>query len=71
MFIRMSKPINIYDAKTHLSRLINMAMEGDEVVISKAGRPLVKLVPVMVKKQKRKKVTSFLLWSSVFCRELT
>lgn len=37
---------NIHEAKTHFSRLIEQAMRGDEVVIAKAGRPLVRLVPV-------------------------
>jgi prevent-host-death family protein len=37
---------NIHDAKTNLSRLIEKALAGEEVVIAKAGKPLVKLVPV-------------------------
>jgi len=36
---------NIYAAKTHLSRLIEKALEGEDVVIAKAGKPLVRLVP--------------------------
>ncbi len=36
---------NIAEAKAHLSRLIDRALAGEEVVISKHGRPLVKLVP--------------------------
>lgn len=40
------KTINIYDAKTHLSRLIDQAAAGEEIVIARAGRPVVKLVPV-------------------------
>lgn len=36
---------NIYSAKTHLSGLIEKALEGEEVVIAKAGKPLVRLVP--------------------------
>lgn len=36
---------NIYDAKTNLSKLIQEALQGEEVIISKAGKPLVRLVP--------------------------
>lgn len=35
-----------YDAKTQLSRLIELALQGDEVVIANRGQELVKLVPV-------------------------
>jgi prevent-host-death family protein len=37
---------NIHQAKTNLSRLIERALSGEEVVIAKAGSPVVKLVPV-------------------------
>jgi prevent-host-death family protein len=40
------RPINIHDAKTHLSRLIDRVEHGDEVVISRAGTPVAKLVPL-------------------------
>jgi len=36
---------NIYEAKTNLSKLIQEALDGEEVIISKAGKPLVRLVP--------------------------
>ena len=36
---------NIYAAKTHLSRLIEKAVQGEDVVIAKAGKPVVRLVP--------------------------
>ena len=35
---------NIHEAKTHFSKLVNMAFKGEEVVICKSGRPMVKLV---------------------------
>ncbi|MBA2370917.1 MAG: type II toxin-antitoxin system Phd/YefM family antitoxin [Chloroflexi bacterium] len=38
------KTVNIHEAKTHLSRLIARAVEGEEIVIAKAGRPVAKLV---------------------------
>lgn len=37
---------NIHEAKTHLSRLIDQAVEGEPFIIAKAGKPLVKVMPV-------------------------
>ncbi len=36
---------NMHEAKTHLSRLVDRAAAGEEIVIGKAGRPVVRLVP--------------------------
>lgn len=36
---------NLYDAKTGLSRLVDRAAAGEEIVIAKAGKPMAKLVP--------------------------
>jgi prevent-host-death family protein len=36
---------NIYGAKTNLSKLIEKVLQGEEVVISKAGKPVARLVP--------------------------
>ena len=41
----MTYVVNIHEAKTHLSRLIERAVNGEHVVISKAGKPLVDLIP--------------------------
>ena len=38
--------VNIHEAKTHLSRLVEAARGGEEIIIAKAGRPAAKLVPV-------------------------
>jgi prevent-host-death family protein len=38
--------INVYEAKTHLSRLIERARSGEDIVIARAGTPLVRLVAV-------------------------
>jgi prevent-host-death family protein len=38
------KIVNIHEAKTHLSRLVEKAAEGEGFIIAKAGRPLVKVV---------------------------
>jgi prevent-host-death family protein len=39
------KVINIQEAKTHLSRYVDAAAGGDEVVIGKHGKPLARLIP--------------------------
>jgi prevent-host-death family protein len=38
--------LNIHDAKTHFSRLVDRAVAGETVVIAKAGKPVAKLVPL-------------------------
>lgn len=38
--------VNIHEAKTHLSRLIEKVGAGEEVVIARAGKPVARLVPV-------------------------
>lgn len=45
--------VNIHEAKTHLSELLAMAMNGEEVVIAKANKPMVRLVPVEPPKKAR------------------
>jgi prevent-host-death family protein len=42
----MPEVVNLYDAKAQLSRLIDLATAGEDVVIARAGKPLVRLVPV-------------------------
>lgn len=49
----MAMRVNVHEAKTHLSRLIKAALEGEEVILTKAGKPQVKLVPVELPKGKR------------------
>jgi prevent-host-death family protein len=40
------KTINIHQAKTHLSRLVEEAAEGEPFIIAKAGKPIVKVTPL-------------------------
>ena len=42
----MAKTVNLHAAKTHLSRLVDEAAAGEEIIIAKAGKPMVRLVPV-------------------------
>ena len=38
--------VNIHEAKTHLSRLVDQAAKGEAFIIAKAGKPLVKVIPL-------------------------
>jgi len=40
------KAVNIHQAKTHLSRLVEQAAKGEPFLIAKAGKPLVKVTPL-------------------------
>ena len=42
----MMRTVNMHEAKTHLSRLVQRAADGEPFVIAKAGKPLVKVVPL-------------------------
>jgi prevent-host-death family protein len=46
--------VNIHEAKTHLSRLVEDAAAGEEVVIAKAGRPVARLVALAAPSRVRK-----------------
>lgn len=50
----MAKPVNIYEAKTRLSELVDRAADGEEIVIAKAGRPVARLVPLRSGAARRK-----------------
>jgi prevent-host-death family protein len=51
----MAKQIyNLYEAKTSLSKLVDRAAAGEEIIIAKAGRPLAVLLPVAKVKRPRK-----------------
>lgn len=45
--------VNTHEAKTHLSKLLRRVLQGEEITIAKAGRPVAKLVPVDGKPRKR------------------
>lgn len=46
--------VNIHEAKTHLSRLLERVSAGEEIVIAKAGRPVAKLIPYLESDEPRK-----------------
>jgi len=39
-------PFNVHQAKTHLSKLLDRVMQGEEIIIARAGKPVARLVPV-------------------------
>ena len=46
--------VNMHDAKTHLSELVERAEAGEEIIIARAGKPVARLVPIEIKKEPRK-----------------
>ncbi len=46
--------INVHDAKTHFSRLLDRAQDGEEFVIAKAGKPVARLGPLKPPAKKRR-----------------
>jgi prevent-host-death family protein len=42
----MSESVNVYEAKTHLSQLLDRAAAGEEIIIARAGRPVARLMPL-------------------------
>ncbi len=54
------KTINIHEAKTHLSRLVEQAVEGEPFIIAKAGKPLVKVSALTTPDNDQTRRTGFL-----------
>jgi prevent-host-death family protein len=50
----MATTVNVHEAKTHLSRLLNRVAAGEEIVIAKGGKPFAMLVPLGAAVQARK-----------------
>ena len=50
----MSTVINIHEAKTHLSRIVDEVAGGAEVIIAKAGKPMARLTPITSGPRKKK-----------------
>lgn len=49
----MTRTVNVHEAKTHLSRLLEAVESGEDVVIARAGRPVARLVRAEPKRLKR------------------
>ncbi|TAK76087.1 MAG: type II toxin-antitoxin system Phd/YefM family antitoxin [Gammaproteobacteria bacterium] len=46
------RTVNVHEAKTHFSQLLDAAMAGEEIIIAKAGTPCVRLVPILTAPRK-------------------
>jgi len=51
------KTVNVHQAKTHLSRLIDRVHDGEEIVIAKRGKPYARLVPLRTRQPERRSGT--------------
>jgi prevent-host-death family protein len=49
----MERAVNIHEAKTHLSRLVERVEAGEEITLARAGRPVARLVPYATRRQPR------------------
>jgi prevent-host-death family protein len=54
------RSVNIHDAKTHFSRFVDAAAEGESIVIAKAGKPVARLVPLASEPERPKGLIGFL-----------
>ncbi len=48
----MTTIVNIHDAKTHFSKLVKRAHDGEEIIVARAGKPYAKLVPLEERKER-------------------
>ncbi len=49
----MSRKVNIHEAKTHFSMLLQQVGKGDEIIIANAGKPVARLIPFSERSSKR------------------
>lgn len=50
----MTSIVNVHDAKTHFSKLLDRAHAGEEIILAKAGKPYARLVPLEQPKIERR-----------------
>lgn len=43
--------VNVHEAKTHLSKILERVARGEEIIIAKAGKPVARLVPITETRQ--------------------
>ena len=51
-----AQEVSVHEAKTHLSRLLDRVQAGEEIVITRHGRPVARLVPVESPEEKRERM---------------
>ncbi len=49
----MFATVSLYEAKTHLSSLIDRAAAGEEIIVAKHGRPMARIVPLRTTSRRR------------------
>ncbi len=49
----MAQTVNVHEAKTHLSRLLEAVERGEDVIIARAGKPVARLVPIQSVRTRR------------------
>jgi len=49
----MTAIVNVHEAKTHLSRLLERAHNGEEIILAKAGKPYARLMPLPPRERRR------------------
>ncbi len=54
------RTVNMHEAKTHLSRLVEQAAKGEAFIIAKSGKPLVKVVPLDARRDAGRRRLGFL-----------
>jgi prevent-host-death family protein len=61
--VRMTlvQTVNIHAAKTHFSRLVDAAADGEEIIIARAGKPVAKLVPLHPRPEQARRVLGALI----------
>ena len=52
----MNRQVNLYDAKTNLSRLVDEAADGETIIIAKDGKPMARLGPVNTSRRQPRKL---------------
>ncbi|TMJ13552.1 MAG: type II toxin-antitoxin system Phd/YefM family antitoxin [Alphaproteobacteria bacterium] len=53
---KLPTTVNVHEAKTHLSKLLDRVHAGEEIIVAKAGKPYAKLVPVKQPKPRKPRV---------------
>ena len=43
----MATIVNVHEAKTHFSKLLQRVRQGEEIIVAKAGKPVAKLLPII------------------------
>jgi prevent-host-death family protein len=54
------RSVNIHEAKTHFSRLVDEAASGETIIIAKAGKPVAQLMPLSAEPERPKSIIGFM-----------